>query len=72
MKYYLTEQEYFKLWKSEGLPSEYESRTDIWNNKKYPLFKLTYREHNGDVNENGYWGTVEGDQLHINWFLLHL
>lgn len=62
MRYHLTAEEFDKLWDFIG-----SNDCDI----VFEQFKVEYSEH-GNKNNPGYWGTLTGEQKHINWLLLQL
>jgi ABC-type uncharacterized transport system ATPase subunit len=67
MIYFLSREHHSILWnKSQDLLS-----TDDVEVLFLPKWKLLYRESNNE-DELDYWGSVEGEEKDINWFLLNL
>lgn len=68
MKYYLTDDQFYKLWDdSKIITPPYEKRIEYIMEK----YNLYYEEEESRY-DPGYWGVIEGDEKYINWFLLNL
>lgn len=69
MIYYFTEQQWDNFWNSpiiERIPDD-ENFNAIFEYN----FKLKYTD-NDVVDSPGFWGSLEGDEKDINWFLLQI
>jgi len=77
MKYYLSNEQYNKLWDNTDLDKwdqdsayyqalSYQDRLKYWNSNYYHT-KLSYHE-----SDSGYYSIIEGDEHHITMFLLQL
>jgi hypothetical protein len=74
MIHYLTEAQYFDCWcvVSDRMPMGTYKRIDYWNIHCKLKYNLNYYESNDDEDSPEYWGSLEGDEKDINWFLLQL
>jgi hypothetical protein len=79
MIYHLTQQQFNKIWNVGYQPPNCHwasGRINWWNSYIEPKWNITYDElETGSVTEfddPGYWGMLEGEEKHINWFLLQL
>jgi hypothetical protein len=72
MIYYFKEDEWRIVW-TDMYPSIdfVVDRVQYWNTQLKPKYKLIYTESKPRYNLD-HWGAIEGDEKHINWFLLNL
>jgi hypothetical protein len=78
MIYYLTEDQWHHLWDDNNFKLDHDyystvidARCKYWYKHLQPKYNLIYKESlfEGEID---HWGSVEGEEKHINWFLLHL
>jgi hypothetical protein len=76
MTYYLTREQFDKIWNPPQNPPDCSWRINWWAEHMESKWNITYDEVKGgrdsDYREPGYWGMLEGEEKYINWFLLQL
>jgi hypothetical protein len=76
MKLNLTQTQYKFIW-NELYPigsaaTDTGLRIDTWNKQAKPKYKLDYYEQSISDKDDGWYGTIEGDEKDITWFLLNI
>jgi len=75
MKYYLSENEFKRIWWDKGLYdiTQIERRIGYWLDNMESSTNLSYDEIlSYSPSEPGFWGWLEGEEKQIIWFLLQL
>jgi hypothetical protein len=70
----LNKRQYHRLWdkhKLEVFADDATSRIQVWNEIYSNLTRLSYYESDSLTNP-GWWGSIEGEEKDINWFLSSL
>lgn len=73
MKYYLTVEQYKKLWSIGNLlprVTNTQERINFWSDHMQPKFNIEYTESFAWEDPAEY-GVLIGEEKDINWFLLH-
>lgn len=75
MIYYLNKQQFKQVWDMIGntngdFPTGTAPRIRAWNTLVKPIHKLTYTENEFNTNSPDYYGSIEGEEKHINIFIL--